>query len=303
MQPSQRINGVFAAALTPLNEDFSIQVEALPGLLHFLAQRGCHGALLFGTTGEGPSFSAKERLRVFQAVSTLRQDLPGFKLLAGTGTPSLDDTIQLTRAAFENGFDGVVVLPPYYFRKATDEGLYAWYQNVIQKSVPGDGVLLGYHIPSISGVSLSIDLLSRLKDAFPGQFGGLKDSSGEPDYTYQLDQRFGGELIVLTGSDGLLGQALEKHASGCITAMANLFSPLLREVWDAFHAGKPYIQVQAQLIARRDILSAYAPNASILKALLPHLHYLPAWPVRPPLLTTRPELVEKALQELAAIEC
>ena len=303
MQPSQQINGVFAAALTPLNEDFSIQVEALPGLLHFLAQRGCHGALLFGTTGEGPSFSTEERCKVFQAVSTLRQGLPGFKPLAGTGTPSLDDTVQLTRAAFEHDFDGVVVLPPYYFRNATAEGLYAWYHNVIQKSVPGDGVLLGYHIPKISGVSLSIDLLSRLKDAFPRQFGGLKDSSGEPNYTDQLDQRFRGDLIVLTGSDGLLGPALEKHASGCITAMANLFSPLLREVWDSFHAGKSYAQVQAQLSARRDILSAYAPNASILKALLPRLHNLPAWPVRPPLLPTTPELVEKALQELAEIEC
>ena len=303
MQTSQRINGVFAAALTPLNEDFSIQVEALPGLLHFLAARGCHGALLFGTTGEGPSFSAKERRRVFRAVYTLRQDLPGFKLLAGTGTPSLDDTIHLTRAAFEHGFDGVVVLPPYYFRKATDEGLFAWYQNVIQKSVPGDGVLLGYHIPSISGVSLSIDLLTRLKDAFPQQFGGLKDSSGESEYSQQLGQRFGEDFIVLTGSDGLFGQALEKHASGCITAMANLFSPLLREVWDSFYVGKPYTQAQAQLIVRRDILSTYAPNASILKALLPRLHNLPAWPVRPPLIPTRPDLVEKALQELAALEC
>jgi 4-hydroxy-tetrahydrodipicolinate synthase len=303
MQPSHQINGVFAAALTPLNEDFSIQVEALPGFLHFLAQRGCHGALLFGTTGEGPSFSAQERRRVFQTAPTLRQNLPGFKLLAGTGTPSLDDTVQLTRAAFEHGFDGVVVLPPYYFRKATEEGLFAWYKNVIQKSVPGDGILLGYHIPSISGVSLSIDLLTRLKDAFPQQFGGLKDSSGESEYSRQLGQRFGADLIVLTGSDSLLGQALEKHASGCITAMANLFSPLLREVWDSFHAGKAYAQAQAQLIARRDILSAYAPNASILKALLPRLHNYPAWPLRPPLLPTRPELVEKALQELAGLDC
>ncbi len=300
---SQRINGVFAAAITPLNEDFSIQYDALPGLLHFLAQRGCHGALLFGTTGEGPSFSTKERRKVFESVSTLRQDLPGFKLLAGTGTPSLDDTIHLTRAAFEHGFDGVVVLPPYYFRKATEEGLFAWYQQIIRKSIPGDGVLLGYHIPSISGVSLSIDLLARLKDAFPQQFGGLKDSSGESEYSQQLDQRFGEDLIVLTGNDGLLGQALEKHASGCITAMANLFSPLLREVWDSFQAGKSYAQAQAQLIARRDILSAYAPNASILKALLPRLHNLPAWPVRPPLISTRSDLVEKALQELAALEC
>lgn len=301
MQPSKHISGVFAAALTPLNGDFSIQIEALPRLLNFLAERGCHGALLFGTTGEGPSFSAQERIKVFEFVSNLRKNWPAFKLLAGTGTPSLEDTIQLTHAAFDNGFDAVVVLPPYYFRKAPDEGLFAWYQRIIQKSVPRDGLLLGYHIPAISGVPLSVELLSRLKEAFPNQFGGLKDSSGDLDYAQQLDQCFAGELIVLTGSDGLLWRALELHASGCITAMANIYSPLLREVWDSFHAGEPSSQAQAQLIARRDILSAYAPNASILKALLPRLHNFPAWPVRPPLIATRSDLVEKALQELGAL--
>ena len=301
MQTDQKIFGVFAAALTPLNVDFSIQIEALPDLLQYLAQRGCHGALLFGTTGEGPSFSSAERCHVFQMVPDLRQDFPNLKLLAGTGTPSLDDTVQLTRAAFDFGLDGVVVLPPYYFRGATEDGLFAWYQHVIQKSVPGDGLLFGYHIPSISGVSLSINLLARLKDAFPKQFGGLKDSSGELEYSRQLDQRFGEALIVLTGSDGLFGQALERHASGCITAMANLYSPLLREVWDHFHSGECYNQAQEKLVAIRNILSAYAPNASILKAILPHLHGLPAWPVRPPLVPTKLDLVEKALQELAAV--
>ena len=301
MQTGQKIYGVFAAVLTPLNDDFSIQMEALPDLLRFLAQRGCHGALLFGTTGEGPSFSSEERCQVFQMVPDLRKDLPDFMLLGGTGTPSLDDTIRLTRAAFEFGLDGVVVLPPYYFRGATEEGLFTWYEQVIRKSVPGDGLLFGYHIPAITGVSLSIDLLARLKDAFPKQFGGLKDSSGELEFSHQLDQRFGEALIVLTGNDGLFGQALEKHASGCITAMANLYSPLLREVWDHFHSGKLYDQAQEKLIAIRNILSAYAPNASILKAVLPHLHNLPAWPVRPPLTPTRLDFVEKALEELAAV--
>jgi 4-hydroxy-tetrahydrodipicolinate synthase len=301
MQTDQNIYGVFAAALTPLNEDFSIQIEALPNLLKFLSQRGCHGALLFGTTGEGPSFSSEERCQVFRMIPDLRQDFPGFKLLAGTGTPSLDETVQLTRAAFDFGLDGVVVLPPYYYRGVTEDGLFAWYQQVIRKSVPGDGLLFGYHIPAISGVSLSINLLARLKDAFPKQFGGLKDSSGELEYSRQLDQRFGESLIVLTGSDGLFGQALERHASGCITAMANLYSPVLREVWDHFHIGKPYDQAQEKLITIRNILSAYAPNASILKAILPHLHSQPAWPVRPPLIPTRLDLVEKALQELAAV--
>jgi 4-hydroxy-tetrahydrodipicolinate synthase len=302
MKPVQPLYGVFAAAVTPLNEDYSIQMKALPGLLHFLAQRGCHGVLLFGTTGEGPSFSIEERCRVFQLAADIRQELPNFRLLAGTGTPSLEDTIKLTCAAYENGFDAAVVLPPYYFRKATEDGLFAWYECVIRRSVPKDGVLLGYHFPVMSGVPLSIELLSRLKDAFPAQFGGLKDSSGDLDYTHLLDQRFGSDLMVLIGNDHLFSQALHCHVSGCITAMANLFSPLLRRVWDSFHSGQPDQTAQAQIDDLRNILDSYPPNPAIIKALLPRLYNLPAWSVRPPLVPLKPDVVEKALRELEALE-
>jgi len=300
MKLTQPISGVYVAAVTPLNADFTIQTEALPALLHFFAQRGRHGALLFGTTGEGPSFSTEERRTVFQMAARIRQELPGFSLLAGTGTPSLDETIQLTRTAFDCGFDGVVVLPPYYFRKATEEGLFAWYQQVIQKSVPGDGHLLGYHFPGMSGVAFSIDLLARLKDSFPEQFAGLKDSSGEEDFSRQLNEKFGDDLIVLTGNDRLFNQALEQHASGCITAMANLYSPYLRLVWDSYKLGSPDSAAQVRLVALRHVFDQYPPAAPFIKALLPRLHNLPAWPVRPPLMPARPEIAEKALAELAA---
>jgi len=302
MKPTQRISGVFAAVVTPLDADYSIQTEALPGLLQFLAQRGCHGVLFFGTTGEGPSFSAEERITVFQMAARIRQELPDFKLLAGTGTPSLDETIQITRAAFDCGFDGVVTLPPYYYRKATEEGLFAWYQQVIQRAVPGDGHLLGYHFPSMSGVALSIELLKRLKDVFPSQFAGLKDSSGEQDFSRQLNTQFGDDLIVLSGNDRLFNQALEQHASGCITAMANLYSPYLRQVWDSYQQGKSNDAAQAHLVALRLVFDQYPPAAPFIKAMLPRLHNLPAWPVRPPLVPVKPEVVEKALAELAALE-
>jgi 4-hydroxy-tetrahydrodipicolinate synthase len=100
----------------------------VPRLLDFLARRGCHGALLLGTTGEGPSFAPEERIAIFRAALEVQQTQPAFRLLAGTGTPSLEETIILTRAAFDLGMDGVVVLPPYYFRKITDNPpIYAVY--------------------------------------------------------------------------------------------------------------------------------------------------------------------------------
>ncbi|NQU29608.1 MAG: dihydrodipicolinate synthase family protein, partial [Anaerolineae bacterium] len=144
--------GVYAASITPINSNGdTLSLEFVPTYLDFLAERGCHGALLFGTTGEGPSFSSIERATLFEAAVAIRQKHPDFRLLAGTGTPSLQETINLNKAAFENGFEGVVVLPPFYFRNATDEGLFNWFDAVIRQSVPEGKYLLGYHIPRVSG--------------------------------------------------------------------------------------------------------------------------------------------------------
>src|SRR5215213_8648529 len=168
--------GVYAAAVTPLL-DSVLDLESVPRLLSFLAARGCHGAVLFGTTGEGPSFSPSERESLMRCAGEAREALPGFRLIAGTGTPSLSETIDLTKLAFDLGYDGVLVVPPYYFRKATDNGLFAWFSEVIKKAVSSNGHLLGYHFPNVAGIGFSIELLARLKDSFPVQFAGIKDSS------------------------------------------------------------------------------------------------------------------------------
>ena len=102
------LSGVYAAAVTPLKPDLSPDLEAVAPFLSFLASRGCHGALIFGTTGEGPSFSPAEREAIWRAALQVREQAPNFRLLAGTGTPSLTETIDLTRLAFELGYDGVV---------------------------------------------------------------------------------------------------------------------------------------------------------------------------------------------------
>ncbi len=170
----KHIQGIFAATVTPLKEDFSPDCDALLELLIFLAQRGCHGVLLLGTTGEGPSFSPEQRKVILSAAINIRQSFPDFKLLAGTGTPSLDETLRLTQSAFDLGFDGVVVLPPYYYKNVGVEGLYKWFETVINRSVPSDGQFYGYHIPPVSGVGLPVELLLRLKDRFPEKFAGIK---------------------------------------------------------------------------------------------------------------------------------
>jgi 4-hydroxy-tetrahydrodipicolinate synthase len=293
--------GIYAAAVTPVKPDLSPDFESLPVLLSFLASRGCHGALLFGTTGEGPSFSPSEREAYFRVACEFRDQLPGFRLFAGTGTPSLSETIDLTKLAFDLGFDGVLVLPPYYFRKATDDGLFNWFSEVIRTAVPSDKYVLGYHFPNVAGIGFSLDLLARLKDAFPGQFAGIKDSSHDESLAVELGNRFGSDLAVFNGTDSHFHLALQNGASGAITAPANILSPGLREIWDLYQAGKDPSQVQRHVAEQRHILEKYMPFPPSLKALMHHLYDFPRWTVKPPLVELNVNMEEKALNEFSEL--
>ena len=301
MTSTHPLAGVYAAAVTPLKEtDSSPDPESVPVILKFLADRGCHGAVLFGTTGEGPSFSPTEREMLMRSARAYRHQLRGFRLIAGTGTPSLGESIELTKLAFELGYDAALVVPPYYFRKATDDGLFAWFSELINKAVPADKYILGYHFPNVAGIGFSIELLSRLKDAFPVQFAGIKDSSHDADLARTLGEKFGSDLVVLTGTDSYLQLAMENRAAGCITAPANVISPDLRNVWDLIREGKDATDAQARVTEQRHILEKYAPFPPALKALLHRQYGLPRWSVKPPLENIKSELEEKLVEEMRA---
>ena len=296
------LSGVYAAALTPLKADSTPDLEPVPALLAFLADRGCHGALIFGTTGEGPSFSPEERKAVWKVALQIHETHPDFRLLAGTGTPSLQETIDLTQTAFDLGYDGVVAVPPYYFRNATDEGLFRWFEQVIHKAVPSDSYLLGYHFPAVAGIGFSMALLKRLKDAFPVQFAGIKDSSHDPALVSALGATFGTDLAVFGGTDSYFSMALQNSAAGCITAPANLISPGLRAIYDAFSRNEDLSETQSCVTAQRHVLEKYMPFPPVLKALLSKKYDFPRWPVRPPLVETPDDLVEQAARELEECE-
>jgi len=293
--------GVYAAAVTPLNSDASLDLDSIPLLLNFLAGRGCHGAMLLGTTGEGPSFSSAERTSILRAALEHRQHLPGFRLLAGTGTPSLSETIDLTKLAFDLGVDAVVVLPPYYFRKATDDGLFNWFNQLITTAIPKDGYLFGYHFPGVAGIGFSLDLLARLKDTFPSQFAGIKDSAHEAGFSEMLGKKFGPDLAVFSGTDSDFLLALQNQAVGSITAPANLLSPELREIYDTFRRAGDASQVQARVAEQRRVLEKFLPFPPMLKALLHRLHALPRWGVKPPLQAIPEEVEVLASRELGQI--
>ncbi|HKY79754.1 MAG TPA: dihydrodipicolinate synthase family protein [Anaerolineales bacterium] len=295
------LSGVYAAAITPCLPDGTPDFTGLLQLLTFLAERGCHGALISGTTGEGPSFSAKERLSLWEAASAWRKGRPDFRLLAGTGTPSLSETKELNHAAFRLGFDAVVVLPPFYFRNASENGLFEWFADLIEASVPVGKYLLGYHIPVVSGVSLPLSLLQRLAVAYPAKFGGLKDSSGSLDSAAAYVAGLPGNA-VLVGNDKLLASGLAAGTAGCITALANLRSPELRHIYDAFQRGDATSESQAALDRMRAAMDNTPPAPAYIKALLHAQHNFSFWSVRLPLQDFTPAQITVALKHVQALE-
>ena len=300
MPLTEKLSGVYVAAVTPLTPGLTPALEYIPKLMRFYADRGAQGALILGTTGEGPSFGLDERRAIYRAAAEIKADHPDFSLLAGTGIPSLEDTIALNRFVFELGYDGAVVLPPYYFRTASEDGLYAWFSQVIEASIPEGGKLLGYHFPQVAGVGLSTPLLTRLASDYPEQFGGIKDSSGDQAHGQETARDFPYHS-VLVGSDRLMSAVLSAGGAGCITALANLISPLLREIYEQHELGNDTSAFQQKADAARSVLDDMAPFPAAIKGLLAEMHDFPLWPVKPPLLSFSANRIKAAAEKLRRI--
>jgi 4-hydroxy-tetrahydrodipicolinate synthase len=153
----------------------------------------------------------------------------------------------------------------------------------------------------MAGIGFSVDLLARLKDAFPIQFAGIKDSSHDADLARTLGEKFGYDLVVLTGTDSYLQLAMQNKAAGCITAAANIISPDLRNVWDGMNESKDITNVQERVNAQRHILEKYPPFPPTLKALMHRLCGLPRWAVKPPLVSISLEMENQITREFESL--
>jgi 4-hydroxy-tetrahydrodipicolinate synthase len=292
--------GVYAAVVTPLTPSLDPDIDALPPLLDFLAGRGCHGALLLGTTGEGPAFSVEERVALLRAAAHYRDaQRPAFRLLAGTGAANLSDTITLTRAAFDLGMDGALALPAFYYKGVSANGLAAYFGQIIEAAVPADGRLLVYHIPQVSGVGIPAEAVRALRERYPRQMWGMKDSQDHLPHTQAMLREFPG-FGVFAGSDSIMSEALAAGAAGAITALANITSPLNRQVWDAFEQGQTAPEAQARLNRARQV-TAGLNGSAVQKFALKELFGFPHWPVRPPLEDLTAEAKARLALELAEL--
>lgn len=230
------LQGVIAPMLTPFNDDLTIAHDLFVEHARRLLETGCAGLAPFGTTGEALSLGLEERMAALEHL--LDRGIDPKRLIAGTGLTNLPDTTKLTRHAVDRGCAGVLVLPPFYFKNVPDEGLFAYFGGLIERvaAVADDLRIYLYHIPPVAQVGLSIDLIRRLRAAFP-QIVGIKDSSGDWNNTRRLLTEVPG-LIVYPGSELSLLDALSLGAPGCITATANINAAQIAEVVSLYRRGK-----------------------------------------------------------------
>ena len=212
-------SGVFAPVLTPFHADLSVDGGRFLALCRRLLDEGCHGLVLFGTTSEANSLSLEEREGLLAVL--IEGGVDAGQLIVGTGLCAIPETVRLTGHAVGLGCAGVLMLPPFFYKGISDEGLFAAYAEVIERVADDALHLYLYHIPKVSGVAISAELITRLREAYPKTVIGIKDSSGDWHNTRMLLEDFPG-FRVFPGNELLMLDALRLGAVGCITATANV---------------------------------------------------------------------------------
>ena len=229
MTEQHRLSGVFAPVLTPMRDDLSPDTERFVALCKSLLEDGCHGLVLFGTTSEANSLGLDERIALTEAV--VDAGVSPEVLMVGTGLCALPETVRLTRHAVALGCAGVLMLPPFYYKGMSDEGLYRAFAEVFDRVADDRLRVYLYHFPKISAVPLGLDLIERLRTSHGDTVAGIKDSSGDWSNTSALLERFPG-FGVFTGTETLMLASLRGGGPGCISATANINAAGLRELYD-----------------------------------------------------------------------
>ena len=188
-------NGIYAAALTPMNDDLSINFKLFANHCRHLLSDGCDGLVIFGSTGEANSFSVEERKKALEAI--VKEGIPASKLIVGSGCASLSDSVELSSHAMNLGIGGPLVLPPFYYKNISDEGLFSWFEELIRRVDSINLQILLYHIPQISGTGFSYEIIKKLIKTFPNEIAGIKDSSGDWPHMKELCRRFPDLKILL----------------------------------------------------------------------------------------------------------
>ena len=255
-------SGVFAAALNATNPDGSINFEHSIAHAKWLLANGCDGLGISGTTGEANSFSISERKAILDAL--ISADVSAEKLMPGTGVCAIPDTVDLTRHSVQAGCPGVLMLPPFYYKNPTDEGLVSAFSRIIDQVDDDRLRVYLYHFPQMAGVSITEGVIGALRQRYPGIVVGMKDSSGDLENMAGIAERHPG-FAVFSGSESAFLDLAKRGGAGCITAVSNVGSALAQTVWQAWRDHGADAPENEPLKAMRTAISAQ-PLFAALKA-------------------------------------
>lgn len=271
-------DGVYAASLTPVTGSLDIDDRLLTAHCRWLLDNGCSGIVLMGTTGEANSFSVAERMAALDAV--VEDGIAANRLMVGTGCAALPDTVSLTQHALSRDVGGVLVLPPFYYKGVSDDGIFHYFAELIERVADERLKVYLYHIPQVSMVPFSQALVGRLVASFPRQIVGIKDSGGNWENMKALRDHYP-ELRVFPGSETFLRDILLAGGPCCISATTNISCRLAARLYQQFD--QPGAQaLQERLNQLREIIVRY-PVIPALKYILAGITRQPGWlNLRPP---------------------
>jgi 4-hydroxy-tetrahydrodipicolinate synthase len=294
---AQPFHGVLVPVLTPFTATGEPDTGRFVAFCRWLLGQGANGLAIFGTTSEANSMSLGERMTLLDHL--VEAGIPAEKLMPGAGACAMTDAVAMARHAVGHGCGGVLMLPPFYYKPVSDDGIFAFVSGVIDKiGSPALRVYL-YHIPPVAVIGYSLDLVGRFLKAYPQTVVGLKDSSGDWGNTAALLDRYPG-FAVFPGSEVFLLDALRKGGAGCITATGNINVPGIAKLY-ANWQGAQADALQAEVTTVRKTMQGY-PMVPALKRVVAHFHDDPAWAaVRPPLTALDPAQSGALLGDLAKV--
>ncbi len=282
------LSGLWAASVTPVTSDLLPDEDRMASHVKWLFENGCHGVVVFGTTGEANSFSVSERRQLLDELAKRGTDMS--RIIVGAGCCAITDSIELSRHAVDIGCLATLMLPPFYYKNISEDGLFRSISAVVEGSDLDDLKMVLYHFPRMAGMGYSVPTIQRLREAHGQTIAGIKDSSGDTDnltnYCREID-----DFAVFAGSEALLPYVLGEGGVGCISATANLTSRLARLVFDGEKG------LADRMIKTRRALEAL-PFVPMLKHVLADHYKEDDWKtVRPPLTGLTP-MLEERLQEI-----
>jgi 4-hydroxy-tetrahydrodipicolinate synthase len=284
------IGGVWSAVLTPITADLAPHAALAIPYYQYLLERGCDGINLLGTTGEAMSFSADQRVTFMETVAS--SGVPKERVMAGTGAASLADAVRLTRCAFDCGFAAALIMPPFFFRDAGDDGIVGFFDALLGRVGARPNSVLLYNFPRMSGIAFRADLVDRLLEEFPGIVAGMKDSSNDPQLQGEILSRHP-ELAVLPGSESELLAAKARGVSGCISGSVALWPEL------AHAAFATNDQERGATLTRARAALDGVPFVPAVRYLTATLREEPAWqrwmPPQPALTPEQCDALERAI--------